>query len=429
MLGLIGALGAACGCCCWPVWPQEPPAPPEAVTGPPLVQVSAAGLTLHHPETLRALWSNQLTFGERKGKLLAVHRLSEDGTLIRLGEHGLGALQEACVVQGVGKHYGVRTFGPLTEELAVYEAGKLLYRVPRELLRWRGAPIDPQVVLADGALLAEYCIILRGLISPAGAVTHACLISPKGEYLVRPDLAKSLTVEFSGDGSVVGVFYHAGTPAHSQPHTQLYSARDGKPLATLDGFWIGGLSYDGRTAVGTRRSPRNTIAVCKDGLLIAEKPTRMILGNAGVSPDGAWVVAESEAADRLPRVMDSATLTPIYAAPRALLVGTDTAVSSTGRLACRNWRSVLVYDQKGAVVSTCRFPTGEYDVRELEVAWSRDGNTLYCVRGTLQNSLERGRYVADATLCRIAFHGMLLEEKVSGLLEIGGEARARAPGR
>ena len=371
---------------------KEIPGPRAPAVGPDPVLVTPASLRRYRLGIQHCPWSHFLTFGERRGRTVIVHRLDERGNLIQLGQQRRRWLHGLSLTPGVGTYYAAKITGPaglLSERLVVHDGGVELYRVPRSMLRWKwklksgrskSVPIEGEAVLADGTLLATYQVIWKGPLSPTVGPKFACLISRKGEYLVPPGVQEVISVLFSGDGSVVATYYRPDRTGESVPThcTQLYSARDGKPLARFDGFWAQAISHDGRTLVGlVKDEVGEKLVVYRDGKRIAERPCNSVWG-LDLSANGSYVYASTSDTEEpgviVDRVFDAATLRPLYAIDRSADV-----VSSTGRLAVEHASCLTVYDGEGQPCS--RQMLGPWWQFTGELAWSLDGETLYYLRG------------------------------------------------
>ncbi len=329
------------------------------------------------------------TIVERHARKLDVRRVTPEGALRTLGTHDLTDSRLAGVTPGVGFYYAISTSGRAeSRECRVYDAGREIYSVPVQLLSMGYRVLSPLAVLAGGRLLVTY----RGRGTPTSPpmdrdVRFLAILTREGKQFVSHPLVSGseqcLALAISGDGTVVAVSLGPlADPKLAATHTLVYSARDLKPLATIEGFTVRAINHDGSVMVGGKGSG---LAAYRNGQLLAERADCKSL-YVQISWDGEFVYAVR--GSQLAEVMETERLKPIVQVHAEPGYNPFTgAVSDAGCLAVAEQtlhaapgqpiRSRLrVYRKDGSVALSHELSLARsYAI--TAVHWTRDGRTVY----------------------------------------------------
>ncbi len=291
------------------------------------------------------------TYEGKRGDKLTVYRFKPDGSLEQIGQHE----PKYQVISGTKTYYGLWRLGDDGWEMTVYDEGKEVHAVPRQLTMWEGRAIAPRAVLVNGNIFTTYRTWTMH--EPISEPALAALITFNEEGVHRhkvfsgPDKCKYLV---SGDGSVLAI---------STSRTKLYSCEDARVLATIEDFTGSAISYDGRTVIGLRGE---NIAVYREGKHVAEEPLGDRFFFLGLSHNGDYAVVASKSWATL-QTLDTKSLKPLS----GVKVGPDYdrfvtwAISSDGKLAALEEKR-LPPDPKRPGLKQTRL-----------VVYSKDGSTRF----------------------------------------------------
>ena len=315
------------------------------------------------------------TYQGETGYKLIVYRSKPDGSLEQIGQHGRGY----WVIPGTKTYYGLSRPGHDGWEVTVYDEGKKVHAVPRQLTMWEGRAIAPRAILVNGNIFATYRTWTMDVPISEPALAALITFNKKGPHRHKvfsgPDECKYLV---SGDGSVLAI---------STSRTKLYSCEDARVLATIDDFTGSAISYDGKTVIGLRGE---NIAVCREGKQIAQEPLGDRFFSLRLSHDGDYAVVASKSWATL-QALGTESLKPVY----EVTVGPDYdsfiewAISSDGKVAALEEKRLpldpkrpglkqtrlAVYSKDGSTRFQHEFePVSTYPTAKL--TWSLDGNCL-----------------------------------------------------
>jgi len=342
--------------------------------------------TLKFVEPTSFSWSSAPSawFEERHPGRLIVHRLDKQGNVRRLGEHELTPGVDARLTRGPGDAYALISEGQTgVEAIRVFDAGMLAYDVPKALLRLDALVFAGGVVLAEGRVFGMYReqVSMMAPRKPSGSIIAAILSSDGGvcsrQVLYRGPAAQHY---FSGDGAIVVA------SSREEQSTRIYSAKDAKLVATIEGIYATSVSYDGATIAGRRG---RAIVVYRDGKKAAESQAMQSNPMVKLCANGQYLVTSSGASHV--DTYDASSLTKLYSIvpPQGYSEIGDIAPSSSGHVAIvwgrevgpvqsgglRRQYRIAVHGRDGSVqVERELSPGTGYPVSPL--IWSLDGRKL-----------------------------------------------------